>query len=62
MYDEIVAQIVMVLQDTYLLSALLCLILVPICTIQCWGTAREQKVASHLLTFLLANIIVTDKN
>ena len=44
LYDEIVTQIVMVLLETYLLSALICHISVPIRTIQHSGTARELNL------------------
>ena len=48
MYEETVAQIVMVLREAYLLNAPLCdNISVPIRTIDHWDTARESKVASH---------------
>ena len=46
MYDEIVTQIVMVLEETYLLNVSLCYnILVLICFIQHWVSARDPKVA-----------------
>ena len=46
--NETVTQIVMVLQETYLLNAVLCHnISVTIRIIQYWGTAREPKDASH---------------
>ena len=48
MHDEIVTQIVMVLLETHWLNALFYYtVSIPIRTIQCWGTAREPKDASH---------------
>ena len=53
----------MVLLETYLLNAMVCRnISVTICAIQRWGTAREPKVASQLLTFVLTYNVVTSGN
>ena len=53
----------MLLLDTHLRKASLCHnILVPIHTIQHWGTEQELKAVSHYLTFILTNSVLTNKN